>query len=156
MVDFDFGGLWPWWTEKDGGPLSRLVDQQRRMWTFQNWGDIGLFPASRETTQMNKPPKHYTKMGGHQVEKNTLQRDKYLWEETWIDYFLWKYWICAVNDKIIKNVINICHNSHYQWWSVNCECSITFGTLELLFPISKKDHSCFVPKRMILVSIEKG
>ena len=32
-------------------------------WTFRNWGDIGLSPARRETTQTNKPPKHYIKMG---------------------------------------------------------------------------------------------
>ena len=25
------------------------------------WGDIGLSQVSRETTQTNKPPKHYTK-----------------------------------------------------------------------------------------------
>ena len=29
--------------------------------TLWNRGDIGLSPASRETAQTNKPPKHYTK-----------------------------------------------------------------------------------------------
>ena len=29
-------------------------------WTFLNWGDIGLSPASREITQMSTPSKHYT------------------------------------------------------------------------------------------------
>ena len=36
-------------------------------WTFRNWGDIGLSPASQEITQTNKPPKHYTKTGDHNI-----------------------------------------------------------------------------------------
>ena len=34
---------------------------------FRNWRDIFLWQLSRETTQMNKPPKHYTKTGGHNI-----------------------------------------------------------------------------------------
>ena len=48
-------------------------------------------------------------------------------------------WIWPVNDKILKNVINIHSNSQYAWRPVNGEPSNTFGTLELLFPISKKE-----------------
>ena len=51
--------------------------------------------------------------------------------------------ICDVNDEILKNVINIHCNSQYSGWPG--EPSNTFGTLELLIPISKKDRSCFVP-----------
>ena len=40
-----------------------VICNRRGWWTFRNWGDISLFPASQETTQTNKPPKHYTKMG---------------------------------------------------------------------------------------------
>ena len=32
--------------------------------TFRNWGDIGLSPASQDTTQTNKPPKQDNKTGG--------------------------------------------------------------------------------------------
>ena len=42
--------LWNW----------SVIGNRRGRWTFRNWGDIGLSPASRETTQTNKPPKHYT------------------------------------------------------------------------------------------------
>ena len=40
-----------------------VIRNRRGRWTFRNWGDIGFSPASRETTETNKPPKHYTKMG---------------------------------------------------------------------------------------------
>ena len=55
-----------------------------------------------------------------------------------------------MNDKILKNVINICHDSPYPRWPVNIEPSNTFGTLELLFPISKKISFLFHPKRIFL------
>ena len=42
--------------------------------TFRNWGDIGLSPASRETTQTNKPPKHYTKTGGHNISSSLKKK----------------------------------------------------------------------------------
>ena len=61
-----------------------------------------------------------------------------------------------MNDEISNNVINISHDSQYRRWSVNGESSNTFGTLELLFPISKKDRSCFVLKMIILVTFQKG
>ena len=40
-----------------------VVGNRGGRWTLWNRGDIGLSPASRETTQANKPPKHYTKTG---------------------------------------------------------------------------------------------
>ena len=42
-------------TEKDGAPFGIGV-------IFH-----GLSPASRKTTQTNKPPKHYSKTGGHDI-----------------------------------------------------------------------------------------
>ena len=64
--------------------------------------------------------------------------------------------ICAVNDEILKNVINIRRDSQYPLWPVNGEPSITFGTLELLFPISKKVRSCFISKMIVLVTFQKA
>ena len=40
-----------------------VIINRRGRWTFRNRGDIGLSPASRETSQTNKPLKHYTKTG---------------------------------------------------------------------------------------------
>ena len=40
-----------------------VIGNRGRRWTFRNLGDINLSPESRETTQMNKPPKHYTRRG---------------------------------------------------------------------------------------------
>ena len=40
-----------------------VVGNRGRRWTFWNRGDICLTPASRETTQTNKPPKHYKDVG---------------------------------------------------------------------------------------------
>ena len=48
------------------------------------------------------------------------------------------YQILAMNDETLKNVINIRCSSQHPRWPVNGEPSNTFGTLELLFPISKK------------------
>ena len=44
-----------------------IIGNRRGRWTFRNWGDIGLSPASRETTQTSNPLKHYTKTGGHNI-----------------------------------------------------------------------------------------
>ena len=55
------------------GNRSKIGNRGGR-WTFQNWGDIGLFPASRETTQTNIPPKHYTKTGGHNISSLLRKR----------------------------------------------------------------------------------
>ena len=41
--------------------------------TLRNWGDIGLTPASRETTQTNTPPKHHTKTGS---KTSVLEKDE--------------------------------------------------------------------------------
>ena len=38
-----------------------VIGDRRGRWTYRNYGDIGLSPASHETTQTNKSPKHYTK-----------------------------------------------------------------------------------------------
>ena len=67
--------------------------------------------------------------------------------------------ILAMNDEILRNVINISHDS-----PVNGEASNTFGTLELLFPIFKKfilvsfqkESSCYIPKRIILLHSKKN
>ena len=40
-----------------------VIGNREGSWTFRNWSDIALSPASLETTQMNKPPKHCTKTG---------------------------------------------------------------------------------------------
>ena len=40
-----------------------VIGNRGEWWTFRNWGDIGLSPARRATTQTNKLPKHYTKTG---------------------------------------------------------------------------------------------
>ena len=42
------------------GNLS-VISNRGGWWTFQNLCDIGLFPASKEITETNKPRKHYTK-----------------------------------------------------------------------------------------------
>ena len=50
------------------------------MYTLWNWGDIDLSPASREITQPNKPPKHYTKTGGHNISSSLKKKRKHtLW-----------------------------------------------------------------------------
>ena len=79
-----------------------------------------------------------------------------------------------VNDEILKNVINICRNSQYPQWLLNAKPSNTLLTLELLFPISRKEfilvlfqkgsfllrsknnHSCYVPKSIVFVLFLKG
>ena len=38
-----------------------VIDNRGGRWTLWNTDDIGLSQASWETTQTNKPPKHYTK-----------------------------------------------------------------------------------------------
>ena len=49
-------------------------------------------------------------------------------------------WICAINEEILKNVMKIsARNSQYLQWPLNNKPLNTFGTLELLFPISKKE-----------------
>ena len=46
-------------------------------WTFRNWGDIGLSPTSRKTTQTNKPPKHHTKKGGPNISSSLKKMSKH-------------------------------------------------------------------------------
>ena len=41
-----------------------VIGNRGGRWAFRNRGDIDLSPARRETTQANKSPKHFTKMGG--------------------------------------------------------------------------------------------
>ena len=54
-----------------------VIGNRRGRWTFRNWCDIGLFPASRETTQTNEPPKHYTKTGGHNISSYLKKKRKH-------------------------------------------------------------------------------
>ena len=42
-----------------------------------NRGDIGLSPASRETTETNKPPIHYIKMGGQNISSSFKKERKH-------------------------------------------------------------------------------
>ena len=51
--------------------------QQSRTVDLSELGDIGLSPASRETSQTNKPPKHYTKMGGHNISSYSKKKRKH-------------------------------------------------------------------------------
>ena len=62
-------------------------------------------------------------------------------------------WICAVNREILKNVIKI-HvrflRGRGAWtpWPVNNEPLNTFGTLELLFPITFQNSSFLFPSNL--------
>ena len=47
-----------------------VIGNRRGRCTLRNWGDISLSPASRETTQTNKPLKHYSKTGGHNISSS--------------------------------------------------------------------------------------
>ena len=51
--------------------------QQRRTVDFRNWGVIGLPPERRETTPTNKPMKHYTKTGGHNISSSSKKKRKH-------------------------------------------------------------------------------
>ena len=44
--------------------------------TFWNWGDIGLSPASRETTQTKKLSKHHTETGS-QISRSLQKQRKH-------------------------------------------------------------------------------
>ena len=56
-------------------------------WTFRNWGDIGLSPASHETTPANKQQKHYTKTeGGHNISSSLKKKRKHT---EWISTTIW-------------------------------------------------------------------
>ena len=55
-----------------------VIGNRRGWWTFQNWGDIGLSKASRETTQTNKLPKHYTKTMGHNISSSLKKKKKHM------------------------------------------------------------------------------
>ena len=54
-----------------------VIGNRGDRWTFRNWGDIGLYSASMETTKTNKPPKHYTKTGGHNISSSHKKMRKY-------------------------------------------------------------------------------
>ena len=60
---------------------NRLIIGNRGWrWTFRNWGDIGLSPASRKTSQPNKPPKTTLKTG-----QNISSSRKKRWKHTqWV------------------------------------------------------------------------
>ena len=65
--------LWQYWCY---GNWSVIGNRGGR-WTFWNWGDIGLSPASRETTQTKKPSKHLTEVGSEHQPFSSK------WEETY-------------------------------------------------------------------------
>ena len=46
-------------------------------WTLWNRGDIGLSPSSWETIQMNKAPKHYTKMVDQNIGSSRKKKRKH-------------------------------------------------------------------------------
>ena len=60
------------------GNLS-VIGNRGEQWTFRNWADTGLSPASWETTQTIKPPKHYTKTGGHNISSLKKKRKHTEW-----------------------------------------------------------------------------
>ena len=51
--------------------------QQRRRWTLFNRSDIGLSPASRETSQTNKPPKYCTMTRGQTISSSLKKKRKH-------------------------------------------------------------------------------
>ena len=58
--------------------LNRLViGNSAGRWAFRNWVVIGLSPASWETTQTNTPPKHNTKMEGHNISSSLKKSRKH-------------------------------------------------------------------------------
>ena len=54
-----------------------VIGNRGGWWNCQNWGDIGMSPASQETTLMNMPKKHYTKTGGHNITSSLKIKRKY-------------------------------------------------------------------------------
>ena len=55
--------LWQFWCYGN----QSVIGNRGRWWSLRNRGDIALSPACWETTQTNKPPKHYTRMGGQNI-----------------------------------------------------------------------------------------
>ena len=54
-----------------------VIGQER--WTYRNWGDIGLSPASPEITHTNKQPKNDTKTwGGGQIISSLKKISKHI------------------------------------------------------------------------------
>ena len=45
-----------------------VIGSRGGRWTFQNWGEIGLSPATMETPETKKPPKHRNTTLKHQAE----------------------------------------------------------------------------------------
>ena len=58
------------------GNRSEIGNRVKR-WTYTNWGDIALYPASWETTQTNKPRKQYTKMWGLNISSSLNRKIKH-------------------------------------------------------------------------------
>ena len=52
-----------------------VIGNRGGQWTFWNWGDILMSPASRETTQMKKPSKHHTETGCQNISCS-LQKER--------------------------------------------------------------------------------
>ena len=54
-----------------------VIANRAGQWTFWNWGNIGLSPAWQEPTEINKTPKHYTMMGGHNISSSLKKKRKH-------------------------------------------------------------------------------
>ena len=70
---------------------------------------------------MNNKQKMYGEPCNPDRKKHSLQKDKYFSEDTRIRYFRWKFlnMRCEpVNDKILKNVINIRCDPQYPRWQL--------------------------------------
>ena len=63
--------LWQYWCY---GNWS-VIGSRGGRWTFWNWGDICLSPASRETTQTKKPSKHHTETWNQNISRS-LQKER--------------------------------------------------------------------------------
>ena len=57
--------------------MYSVIAKKGRLWTFRNWFDIILSPASHETAKTNKPPRHYTKTGGQNIIYSLKKKKKH-------------------------------------------------------------------------------
>ena len=65
--------LWQYWCHGN----RSVVGNRGGRWTLWNRDDIGLSPASRETTQTNKPPIHYTMSRGQNISCSLKKKRKH-------------------------------------------------------------------------------
>ena len=66
----NLGQYWCYWNRS-------VIGNRGGWWTFRNYGDISLSPAGRQTTQTNKPPKHYTKTTGITSAMLLIKKETY-------------------------------------------------------------------------------